>query len=119
MRGFRGRAASSWRSWGLWIIGLMPHITYLIVNPDHLAEPATTLYLRATGCAVLKYTPPMYLCTFTSPGCCSRGCTAALPLDVSASRSVAAVDGDRRSGSLFFAFAVDRVPYIIIHGIAA
>ncbi len=48
---------------GVWMVGLVPHGLYVLLNPDHLAAPAdrytSTYLIRA-----LKYTPPFYICTF-------------------------------------------------------
>jgi peptidoglycan/LPS O-acetylase OafA/YrhL len=47
----------------LWLIGLVPHTLYILLNPDHLTAAAdryTSTYLVR----MLKYTPPFYICTF-------------------------------------------------------
>ena len=49
----------------LWVVGILPHITYFALNPDHLNEPATR-FTYAYWLRVLKYTPPMYICTFSA-----------------------------------------------------
>ena len=97
---------------GLWVVGLLPHVTYLILNPDHLTEPATR-YTYAWWLRFLKDTPPMYFCTFTA-GILLARLHATLPLSVYR-RSLAALVAIA-GVSLFFAFAVNRIPYVIIHG---
>lgn len=48
---------------GLWVAGLVPHILYVLLNPDHLAGAADR-YTSTHLVRMLKYTPPAYICTF-------------------------------------------------------
>ncbi len=96
----------------LWAIGITPHVTYYLTNPDHLTEPATR-YTYAYWLRALKYTPPAYLCTFTAGMVLARlhsildlqptrrGLTAALGLIALA---------------VFFAVGPTRIPYVLVHG---
>ncbi len=96
----------------VWIVGLMPHTAYLLLNPDHLAEPATR-YTYAYWLRVIKYSPPPYLCTFTAGILLAR---LHAMLDLSPlRRSILALSALFALG-LFFHFAVERIPYILIHG---
>lgn len=96
----------------LWTIGILPHIGYLLLNPDHLTAPATR-FTYAYWLRFLKYTPLMYLCTFTAGILLARLHAA---LSLTPSRRAALAAAALLALSLFFAFAVDRVPYVIVHG---
>ena len=96
----------------LWVMGMVPHACYLLLNPDHLAQPINRysygMWLRA-----LKYSPPSYLCMFLT------GITLGklqLKLEITPrQRLVVAIAGTAAVG-LFFYTAVARVPYVILHG---
>jgi peptidoglycan/LPS O-acetylase OafA/YrhL len=96
----------------VWLLGMVPHFSYLLFNPDHLTEPATRFtygyWLRG-----IKYTPPMYVCTFTAGLLLARLHTA-LALDTRRRTLLASVSV--LCLALFFAFAVDKVPYVLVHG---
>ena len=96
----------------VWAIGILPHVTYLLLNPDHLAAPATR-FTYAYWLRALKYSPPAYFCTFFAGVLLAR-LHAALPL-APLRRGLLAL-GALTGLTLFFAFAVDRVPYVLIHG---
>ncbi len=96
----------------LWTVGILPHVTYLFLNPDHLTAPATR-FTYGYWLRYLKYTPLMYFCTFTAGVFLAR-LHAALPLTPPRRAALAATA--LAALSLFFAFAVDRVPYVIVHG---
>ena len=97
---------------GLWDLGILPHCTYLLTNPDHLTEPATR-YTYAVWLRFLKYDPLMYLCSF-SAGILLARLHALLPL-TPARRALVAL-GAIAVLAAFFAFGVQRIPYVIIHG---
>ena len=96
----------------VWIVGISPHVTYWLTNPDHLAEPATR-FTYAFWLRALKYSPPAYMCTF-SAGILLARLHAVLPL-TPARRAAIALSALTLLG-IFFAFAVDHVPYVVIHG---
>jgi peptidoglycan/LPS O-acetylase OafA/YrhL len=96
----------------LWLAGILPHITYLLFNPDHLTAPATR-FTYAYWLRALKFSPPAYLCTF-SAGVLLARLHAVLPLSV-ARRGLVALAGIAGL-TLFFAFGVSRVPYVLVHG---
>lgn len=96
----------------IWIVGLTPHTLYHLLNPDHLAETANR-FTYASWLRLLKYSPPFYFCTF-SAGIMVARLHARLALSVR-QRTILAL-GALAVLSLFFAFAVDHVPYVIVHG---
>jgi peptidoglycan/LPS O-acetylase OafA/YrhL len=96
----------------IWAVGLIPHTLYLFLNPDHLPGPPDR-YSYGFWLRALKYTPMAYLCTFLA-GIVLGKLQATLKLANRhrawiAAASLAAI-------VLFFAFVVDRVPYILMHG---
>ncbi len=96
----------------LWVLGILPHAAYYLFNPDHLPAPANR-FTYAFWLRGLKFSPLPYLCTFTAGVLLCR-LHAMLPLSV-LRRSLFALTGF--SGvTLFLIFAVDRVPYILVHG---
>jgi peptidoglycan/LPS O-acetylase OafA/YrhL len=97
---------------GIWLLGITPHTLYYLFNPDHLTEPVTR-YTYAYWLRAIKYTPPLYVCTFTAGVLLSR-LHAALPLTPKR-RGLLAVSSLACLG-LFFAFAAGRVPYVLVHG---
>jgi peptidoglycan/LPS O-acetylase OafA/YrhL len=97
---------------GIWAIGLIPHTLYLLLNPDHLPGPAdrysSGLWLRA-----LKYTPLVYACTFLAGitlGKIQAGIT------ITARQRTMFGFGSLLLLAAFFATAVDRAPYVLLHG---
>ena len=97
---------------GLWSVGLIPHALYLHFNPDHLVGPADR-YSSGFWIRTLKYTPLAYTCTFLS------GITLAKLQDslTLTTRQRTLIAGASLSAiALFFATAVSRVPYILMHG---
>jgi peptidoglycan/LPS O-acetylase OafA/YrhL len=97
---------------GIWAVGLIPHTLYLHFNPDHIAGPIDR-YSSGTWLRTLKYTPMAYVCTFLA-GITLGKIQASLILHDRhrawiAAASLAAI-------TLFFAFAVDRIPYVLMHG---
>lgn len=96
----------------LWCIGLIPHTLYMMLNPDHLAAPADRysygLWLRA-----LKYTPLAYACTFLSGITLGRLQSI---LKITARQRTVVAAASLAVLAAFFATAVARVPYILMHG---
>jgi len=97
---------------GIWVLGLMPHTIYLLLNPDHLVGPANR-YSSGFWLRALKYTPLAYVCTFLV-GVTLGKIQAGLTLTTRQRTMVAA-------GSLlllvgFFSTAVAHVPYVLMHG---
>ncbi len=97
---------------GFWMLGLVPHLSYLLVNPDHL-QPPVTRYSNGTWLDVLKYTPIAYLCTFLA-GLTLGRLHDAMQMDDR---------GRLRTGLVGFLLAwfavyhvAPRVPYILVHG---
>lgn len=96
----------------VWLIGIFPHFLYFLTNPDHLPGPANRFtygfWLRA-----LKYTPAAYLCTFTAGVLLAR--LHAL-LEFNGGRRFLAAALSLAGLGIFFAFAADRIPYVLVHG---
>ncbi len=97
---------------GIWAIGLVPHTFYFIFNPDHIRGPVDR-YSSGAWIRILKYTPPAYLCTFLV-GMTLGKLQSRLTVTVRHRAWIAAAS--LIAIALFFAKAVDRVPYILMHG---
>ncbi len=97
---------------GLWVVGLAPHVAYLLLNPDHLAGPVDR-YSSTEIIRFLKYTPLPYVCTFLS-GVTLGKLQLALTLTPRqrfqlSAFSLAAV-------GVFFYAVVLHTPYLLMHG---
>jgi peptidoglycan/LPS O-acetylase OafA/YrhL len=97
---------------GLWVLGLVPHTLYLLLNPDHLSGPVDR-YSSTQLIRFLKYTPLPYACTFLS-GVTLGKLQLALTLTprqrfLLSAASLAAV------GIFFYTVVVDT-PYLLMHG---
>jgi peptidoglycan/LPS O-acetylase OafA/YrhL len=97
---------------GVWAAGLIPHTLYLIFNPDHLQTPIDR-YSYGFWLRALKYTPGAYICTFVV-GITLAKLQAAVRLSPRQRSLVAALS--LLAIFLFFAVAVERVPYVLMHG---
>ncbi len=97
---------------GLWVVGILPHVAYFVLNPDHLTEPATR-FTYAYWLRALKYTPPAYLCTFTAGVLLAR---LHGMLSLTNLRRGWMAAGAIAGLALFFGFAVTRIPYVLVHG---
>jgi peptidoglycan/LPS O-acetylase OafA/YrhL len=96
----------------LWLIGLLPHTLYSLMNPDHLASPAdryTSTYLVR----LLKYTPPSYICTFLAGLTLGRIHTV-LSLGWRQRTAIAALSLAGIGGALYV--FLPQMPYIMLHG---
>ena len=96
----------------LWAVGLVPHTIYLLTNPDHLPGPADR-YSYGFWIRGLKYGPPAYLCTFLV-GIALGKLQARIRLTARQRMWIAVVS--LAAIALFFAYVVDRVPYVLMHG---
>jgi peptidoglycan/LPS O-acetylase OafA/YrhL len=97
---------------GVWALGLVPHMLYLVLNPDHLAAPANR-YTYAFWIRALKYTPLSYVCTFLAGITLGRLHTH-LTL-TTRQRTVIAV-ASFIALAIFFSTAISHVPYVLMHG---
>lgn len=96
----------------LWLVGLVPHGLYVLLNPDHLtgaADRYTSTYLIR----VLKYTPPSYICTFLA-GLVLGRLQAQLTLR-GRYRMVLAAISLAGIGLALYVF-LPQMPYILLHG---
>lgn len=121
---------------GFWAIGMVPHITYLLLNPDHLPTIAdhTTHGVVASGWGLaavhlhladtnrfsggfwinfLKYTPTPYLCTFLAG------------IALGKLQTVSRLSAKKRMAVALFGFAwawcvfyllIKHLPYVMVHG---
>ena len=96
----------------VWALGLVPHTLYLLLNPDHLPGPANR-YSSGVWIRTLKYTPLAYVCTFLV-GMALGKLQSGLVLTVRQRTLVAAAS--LAGLGVFFATAIARVPYILMHG---
>jgi peptidoglycan/LPS O-acetylase OafA/YrhL len=97
---------------GLWLLGLVPHTLYLVLNPDHFVKPPDR-YSDGTWINTLKYTPLPYLCTFLA-GLTLGRLHEALKLDVRG-RVAVGVAGFAGVWFVCYHFA-ERLPYVLVHG---
>ena len=96
----------------LWLVGLMPHGLYILLNPDHLSGPAdryTSTYLIR----ILKYTPPSYICTFLA-GLTLGRLQAQVTLR-GRHRMILAATSLAGIGLALYVF-LPQMPYILLHG---
>ena len=96
----------------IWGIGLVPHLLYLLLNPDHLAAPANR-YTYGYWLRALKYTPLAYAATFLT-GVGLGKLQNALALTQLQRTLVAAAS--LLALAAFYAKAAPRVPYVLMHG---
>ena len=97
---------------GIWCLGLVPHALYMIFNPDKLTAPLDR-YSYGFWLRALKYTPLAYLATFLV-GITLAKLHASLHVTNRQRTLIAAVS--LMAIGVFFAVAVDHVPYILMHG---
>jgi peptidoglycan/LPS O-acetylase OafA/YrhL len=97
---------------GLWIIGLIPHSLYLLLNPDHLTGPVDR-YSSTQLLRFLKYTPLPYVCTFMA-GVTLGKLQLALTLSPRQRLILSAVS--LTAVAVFFYTLVLRTPYLLMHG---
>jgi peptidoglycan/LPS O-acetylase OafA/YrhL len=97
---------------GLWALGLVPHMLYIWINPDHLIGPATR-YTSGYWIRVLKYTPLAYACTFLAGF--ALGKLQSILVLAPRQRTAVAL-GSLVAIAAFLTFEVTRVPYILMHG---
>jgi peptidoglycan/LPS O-acetylase OafA/YrhL len=97
---------------GFWLLGLVPHTAYWLLNPDHLPQPVTR-YSDGVWLNTLKYTPVAYLCTFLAGLTLGRLHDAA-KLEVRG-RMIAGCVGFLLAWVAVYHIA-PRVPYILVHG---
>ena len=95
-----------------WLVGLTPHVLYHFFNPDHLPAPADR-YTGTYWMRVLKYTPPVYLCTFLA-GLALAKLHALLTLTERHRFFMSAIA--LTCICLFFYLLAPHIPYVIVHG---
>src|ERR1700733_13209235 len=96
----------------LWIVGLIPHSLYLLVNPDHIVGPVDR-YSSTQLIRFLKYSPLPYVCTFligVTLGKLQHALTITPRQRLVLSFVSLALVG------IFFYTLVLRTPYLLMHG---
>jgi len=96
----------------LWVLDLVPVLLYLWLNPDHLSQPVDR-YTSSTLIRFLKYTPLPYAATFLSGITLSR---LQLTTTITERQRMAIAAAALLGLGIFFYFAADHVPYLILHG---
>jgi peptidoglycan/LPS O-acetylase OafA/YrhL len=96
----------------LWAFGLVPHLVYLLTNPDHFPHMADR-YSDGFWINTLKYTPLPYLCTFLAGLTLGRLHEAA-----QLSGRARVFVGLAGFAAVWFAayHLTDRLPYVLVHG---
>jgi peptidoglycan/LPS O-acetylase OafA/YrhL len=97
---------------GLWIVGLLPHSLYLLLNPDHIVGPVDR-YSSTQLLRFLKYTPLPYACTFLTGVTLGK---LQLALQITPRQRLALTAVSLATVGLFFYTVVLRAPYLLMHG---
>src|ERR1700722_810770 len=97
---------------GLWIIGLVPHSLYLLLNPDHIVGTVDR-YSSTQLLRFLKYTPLPYACTFLIGVTLGK---LQLALRITPRQRLAVTVVSLATVGLFFYTVVLRTPYLLMHG---
>jgi peptidoglycan/LPS O-acetylase OafA/YrhL len=95
-----------------WIVNLTPSTLYLLLNPDHLTDPATR-YTSTTLIRFLKYTPIPYAATFLAGVALSR---LQLIATVTERQRLAIAATAVTLLGLFFYIVSPHIPYLVLHG---
>jgi peptidoglycan/LPS O-acetylase OafA/YrhL len=96
----------------LWIVGLVPHSLYLLLNPDHIVGPVDR-YSSTQLLRFLKYTPLPYACTFLTGVTLGK---LQLALEITPRQRLALTAVSLATVGLFFYTVVLRAPYLLMHG---
>jgi peptidoglycan/LPS O-acetylase OafA/YrhL len=96
----------------LWIVGLMPHSLYLLLNPDHIVGPVTR-YSSSQLIRFLKYTPLPYACTFLVGVTLGK---LQLALTLTSRQRLRLTVASLACVCLFFYTIVLHTPYLLMHG---
>jgi peptidoglycan/LPS O-acetylase OafA/YrhL len=95
-----------------WAVGLIPHLIYVLRDPDHLGHAANR-YSDGFWIDTLKYTPLPYVCTFLAGLTLGRLHEKALLT----ARARVIIGTLGFIGVWFAAYHLsDRMPYIMVHG---
>jgi peptidoglycan/LPS O-acetylase OafA/YrhL len=96
----------------LWIIGLVPHSLYLLLNPDHIVGPVDR-YSSTQLLRFLKFTPLPYACTFLTGVTLGK---LQLALRITPRQRLTLTAVSLVVVCLFFYTVVLRTPYLLMHG---
>ncbi len=96
---------------GIWALGLVPHVIYMLTNPDGL--PTIDRYSYGYYLRGLKFTPLPYVCTFTAGIVLGR-----LQAVTEMSQRLRAVLAFVAVGGVlgFLYLLADHTPYVLMHG---
>jgi peptidoglycan/LPS O-acetylase OafA/YrhL len=97
---------------GLWIVGLVPHSLYLLLNPDHIVGPVNR-YSSTQLIRFLKFTPLPYACTFLTGVTLGK---LQLALHITPRQRLALAAVSLVTVGVFFYTVVVRAPYLLMHG---
>jgi peptidoglycan/LPS O-acetylase OafA/YrhL len=96
----------------LWIVGLIPHSLYLLLNPDHVVGPVDR-YSSTQWIRFLKYTPLPYVCTFLSGVTLGK---LQLSLTLTSRQRLILSAVSLTAAAVFFYSVVQHTPYLLMHG---
>jgi peptidoglycan/LPS O-acetylase OafA/YrhL len=96
---------------GLWVLGLVPHSLYLLLNPDHIAGPVDR-YSSSQLLRFLKYTPLPYVCTFLSGVTLGK---LQLALHITPRQRLILTAVSLTAVGIFFYTLVHHTPYLLMH----
>jgi peptidoglycan/LPS O-acetylase OafA/YrhL len=96
----------------LWAIGLMPHVLYLLLNPDHIVGPVNR-YSSTPLIRFLKFTPLPYVCTFLSGVTLGK---LQLSLTLTQRQRFSLAAASLAALGIFFYTLVPRTAYLLMHG---
>jgi len=97
---------------GLWIVGLIPHSLYLLLNPDHIVGPVDR-YSSTQLIRFLKFTPLPYACTFLTGVTLGK---LQLALHITPRQRLVLTAISLVAVGLFFYTVVLQTPYLLMHG---
>jgi len=96
----------------LWIVGLVPHSLYLLLNPDHIVGPVDR-YSSSQMIRFLKYTPLPYVCTFLCGVTLGK---LQLSLRITSLQRLILSIFSLAAVSFFFYTTIRHTPYLLLHG---
>jgi peptidoglycan/LPS O-acetylase OafA/YrhL len=96
----------------LWVIGLIPHSLYLLLNPDHIIGPVDR-YSSTQLIRFLKYTPLPYVCTFLAGVTLGK---LQLAVTLTPRHRLILSTVSLIIVGLFFYTLVRNTPYLLMHG---
>jgi peptidoglycan/LPS O-acetylase OafA/YrhL len=96
----------------LWVVGLVPHSLYLLVNPDHIVGRVDR-YSSSQIIRFLKYTPLPYVCTFLIGVTLGK---LQLALEITPRQRLRLSLLSLAAVACFFYTVIPQAPYLLLHG---